>query len=317
MTAETGQTGPASPIDLIGEPDFALGASQVSPSKREVARAGLHEMLEPRIMQVLVALYRADGRVVSRDELIARCWEGRIVGEDAINRAIGRLRRLSEADGGLSFVIETIPKIGFRLVASQPLAAAEKVLSRDAELLSTVHGLDYRLAATPEISSTEPGSGPPPEAIHVAAPRRWAMRIALTAVCVVTLAAAGLWLVQGRLPLAPKPTSCDRRSGKTCRDIGRGAAVPQPVLGQGPGILLRRHDRGDHLGAGQGAGPDGDRAHLGLPVQRREQGYARHRPGAGREQPHRRLGAQSRQPGPHHRPAHQGRRRHAALDRKL
>ena len=49
-------------------------------------------------MQVLVALHRAFPNVVSRDDLIASCWEGRVVGDDAINRAIGRLRRLSEAD---------------------------------------------------------------------------------------------------------------------------------------------------------------------------------------------------------------------------
>jgi Tol biopolymer transport system component/DNA-binding winged helix-turn-helix (wHTH) protein len=116
MTDETGRPGSDPAIDLVGEVDFILGASRVSPSRREVSHSGLHETLEPRIMQVLVALHQANGRVVSRDELIARCWEGRIVGEDAITRAIGRLRRLSEADDGASFAIETIPKIGFRLV---------------------------------------------------------------------------------------------------------------------------------------------------------------------------------------------------------
>jgi len=118
MTDENRRLGPLSPINLVEEADFLLGAARVSPSRLEVSRAGLHETLEPRIMQVLVALYQANGKVVSRDELIARCWEGRIVGEDAITRAIGRLRRLSEADGGVSFVIETIPRIGFRLVAA-------------------------------------------------------------------------------------------------------------------------------------------------------------------------------------------------------
>ncbi|HTF42361.1 MAG TPA: hypothetical protein VK641_00615, partial [Terriglobales bacterium] len=77
MNDETGRLGPVFPIDLVGEPDFVLGASRVSPSRLEVSHAGLHETLEPRIMQVLVALYQADGKVVSRDELIARCWEGR------------------------------------------------------------------------------------------------------------------------------------------------------------------------------------------------------------------------------------------------
>src|SRR5215468_1985879 len=118
MDAKTDHLDGLGPIDLAQEPDFALGASKVSPSTREVLRGSERELLEPRLMQVLVALFQANGRVVSRDELIARCWEGRIVGEDAINRAIGRLRRLSEADGGASFVIETIPRIGFRLAAA-------------------------------------------------------------------------------------------------------------------------------------------------------------------------------------------------------
>src|SRR5215475_13783189 len=118
------------PIDLAREPDFALGASRVSPSTREVLRGSEHELLEPRLMQVLVALFRANGRVVSRDELIARCWEGRIVGEDAFNRAISRLRRLSEVDREASFQLETIPRVGYRLLpAGTPPAPAEHDVS--------------------------------------------------------------------------------------------------------------------------------------------------------------------------------------------
>src|SRR5689334_3240408 len=113
------------PIDLAVEAGFRLGALLVSPSTREVARGELREMLEPRVMQVLVALHQANGQVVSRDELIARCWEGRVVGEDAINRAIGRLRRLSEVDREASFVVETIPRVGFRLIASQALTVGD------------------------------------------------------------------------------------------------------------------------------------------------------------------------------------------------
>ena len=101
------------PIDLSRESDFSLGVLQISPSTREVVRDGQRELLEPKATQVLVALHQAMGHVVSRDELIARCWDGRIVGDDAINRVIWRLRRLSEAD--TIFTIETIPKVGYRL----------------------------------------------------------------------------------------------------------------------------------------------------------------------------------------------------------
>jgi len=100
-------------VDLAGEPDFTLGALRVRPSLREVVDGGEREVLEPRVMQVLVVLARRRGQVVSRDQLIEACWAGRVVGEDAINRCIARVRRLAEAHG--SFSIETIARVGYRL----------------------------------------------------------------------------------------------------------------------------------------------------------------------------------------------------------
>src|SRR5205085_1486283 len=84
------------------------------------------DQLEPRVMQVLVALARAGGAVVSRDELIERCWEGRIVGEASINRCISKLRELSESSGPRSFTIETIPRVGYRLMSASEPAATDK-----------------------------------------------------------------------------------------------------------------------------------------------------------------------------------------------
>jgi DNA-binding winged helix-turn-helix (wHTH) protein/tetratricopeptide (TPR) repeat protein len=108
------------PIDLAHEPDFPLGALTVKASTREIVRAdGSRDLLEPRVMQVLVALRRASPNVVSRDDLVAQCWEGRVVGDDAINGAVAKLRRLSES--GQAFTIETVPRVGYRLVASSPL----------------------------------------------------------------------------------------------------------------------------------------------------------------------------------------------------
>lgn len=67
-------------------------------------------------MQVLLALVAAGGDIVRREDLTERCWDGRVVGEDAINRVISRLRRVSETIGDGSFRIETISKVGYRLV---------------------------------------------------------------------------------------------------------------------------------------------------------------------------------------------------------
>ena len=110
MSADQGLTS----VALASEPDFRLADLQIRPSSREVVAAGgEREILEPRVMQVLVVLARRRGQVVSRDQLIEECWAGRVVGEDAINRCIARVRRLAEAHGGFS--IETIARVGHRL----------------------------------------------------------------------------------------------------------------------------------------------------------------------------------------------------------
>lgn len=102
------------PVDLAREPSFRLASVDVRPATREVlGRPGQREVLEPRVMQVLVALARRRGEVVSRDELLHACWRGRTVGDDAVNRCVAALRRVAEAFGGLA--IETIARVGYRL----------------------------------------------------------------------------------------------------------------------------------------------------------------------------------------------------------
>lgn len=101
------------PIDLAQAPAFVLGEVEVQPTTLTISAEGRRGALEPRVMQVLVALAERRGEVVSRDALIETCWGGRIVGEDAINRCISRLRKLSANFGG--FEIETVPTVGYRL----------------------------------------------------------------------------------------------------------------------------------------------------------------------------------------------------------
>jgi DNA-binding winged helix-turn-helix (wHTH) protein/tetratricopeptide (TPR) repeat protein len=105
---------PTQPIDLAHLRSFRIGAVEVRPASREVVRENLREVLEPRVMQVLVALASARGEILSRDDLIAVCWDGRAVSDDAINRVISRLRALARVFE--AFEVETIVKVGYRLV---------------------------------------------------------------------------------------------------------------------------------------------------------------------------------------------------------
>jgi DNA-binding winged helix-turn-helix (wHTH) protein len=110
-------------IDLAHEPDIKIGPLTISPSTRKLIRNGSHITLENRVMQALVVLRHQNAAVVSRDELIAACWEGRFVSDDAINQVISRLRRALAEIGGDVLAIETLSKIGYRLY---PVDAPEK-----------------------------------------------------------------------------------------------------------------------------------------------------------------------------------------------
>jgi TolB-like protein/DNA-binding winged helix-turn-helix (wHTH) protein len=121
-------------MELAHEPPLRLGEMRVRPSTREVEHPGGRVVLEPRVMEVLVTLARANGEIVSRDDLIAACWGGRIVSEDAINRVISRIRRLAASTGERDFAIETITKVGYRLrAAPSPTAGSAGVVSRPLE----------------------------------------------------------------------------------------------------------------------------------------------------------------------------------------
>lgn len=103
-------------LDLAQEPDFRLGGLLVSPSTGRVRGSGADRRVEPRVMEVLVVLGRARGRTITREQLIDACWDGRIVSDDAVARIVGKVRALGRSIKPAPFELETIPKVGFRLI---------------------------------------------------------------------------------------------------------------------------------------------------------------------------------------------------------
>ena len=111
--------------DLSKAERFALAGLTVDPPTRRIIVGDREELLEPRVMRVLVALDLAAGKVLSRDDLIALCWDGLIVGDNAINRVISRLRAVLAELAGNTVRLETITKVGFRLIADAACGAAD------------------------------------------------------------------------------------------------------------------------------------------------------------------------------------------------
>ena len=81
------EAAPGGRVVLAREPPRNLGDLTLHPAHcRLAAPDGRSVHIEPRVAEVLVALSRANGRVLTRAELIAACWKGLNVGDDAISR---------------------------------------------------------------------------------------------------------------------------------------------------------------------------------------------------------------------------------------
>lgn len=69
-------------------------------------------------MQVLLCLANQAGRVVTRDELLSTVWQGSCPNDGVVAKAIYSLRKALGDDARRPSFIETVPKIGYRLIPS-------------------------------------------------------------------------------------------------------------------------------------------------------------------------------------------------------
>jgi Tol biopolymer transport system component/DNA-binding winged helix-turn-helix (wHTH) protein len=98
--------------------DFIIGKDWlVQPRLNRISSAGKSVRLPSKYMHVLVCLAERPGEPVSREELMETVWKDTIVVEESLTRAISELRKIFNDDTKQSHYIETIPKIGYRLIA--------------------------------------------------------------------------------------------------------------------------------------------------------------------------------------------------------
>ena len=91
--------------------DFALDAG-----RRELRRGGNLVAVEPKVFDLLMHLIANRERVVSKDDLIAAVWDGRIVSDAALTTAINAGRTALGDSGEAQRLIKTLPRKGFRFV---------------------------------------------------------------------------------------------------------------------------------------------------------------------------------------------------------
>jgi DNA-binding winged helix-turn-helix (wHTH) protein len=160
-------------VDLV-QGDFRIDDWLIQPQINSVEKAGKTWHLEPKVMQVLVHLASHPNEVLSKDRLLEAVWHNTFVGDDVLVRCISEIRYVFGDDPKSSRVIQTIPKGGYRLIAtvttdiqldiepSKPLTAKPETVFRynlelDREKESQVAVVDepYKLASWSPDSEAE------------------------------------------------------------------------------------------------------------------------------------------------------------------
>jgi len=115
----------------------------LDPNRRELRRGAELIALEPQVFDLLIYLVQNRDRVVSKDDLIASVWGGRIVSDSTLASRINAARKAVGDNGDVQKIIRTIARKGVRFVCA-------------------VH----EQSASADDADTRAVRGPPPQEIH-------------------------------------------------------------------------------------------------------------------------------------------------------
>ena len=146
---------------------FCFGDFAFDVGRRELRRRGELIEVEPQVFDLLAHVIRHRDRVVSKDDLLASVWQGRIVSESTLSSRINAARKALGDSGEEQRYIRTVARHGIRFVGevredadtgavapAVPLTApAAPAPHQDVSFCRTADGVTLAVAAA--------GSGPP------------------------------------------------------------------------------------------------------------------------------------------------------------
>lgn len=139
---------------------YRFSTFELDTEKHEFRADGELFALEPQVFDVLRHLVENHDRMVGRDELIDAVWDGRIVSEATISARINAVRRALGDSGKAQDFVKTIPRRGFRFVASVEVDGASTASGKAASDVAQKIRFCQSTDGT-RIAYATTGSGPP------------------------------------------------------------------------------------------------------------------------------------------------------------
>jgi DNA-binding winged helix-turn-helix (wHTH) protein/tetratricopeptide (TPR) repeat protein len=113
--------------------EYLFGEFTLDLARQELRRGSEPVAVEPQVFDLLVYLVQNRHRVVSKDDLVANVWGGRIVSDSTLISRISAARKAVGDRGDTQILVRTIPRKGIRFVGDVRVQSdASEPILRDA-----------------------------------------------------------------------------------------------------------------------------------------------------------------------------------------
>ena len=144
---------------------YVFGPFQLEVRERRLTQDGRSLILQPKVFDTLRLLVENSGHLLTKEDLMAALWPDAVVEESNLTKNIWSIRRvLGDSEGGGRY-IETIPRVGYRFVASVQAGISEesRAIASDARSADEASPPEAG-PASPRVDHTtieQPGLTPP------------------------------------------------------------------------------------------------------------------------------------------------------------
>jgi TolB-like protein len=135
-----------------------FGNYSLDSARRELRRGDNVVHVEPQVFDLLLHLIDQRGRVVTRDDLIASVWQGRIVSESTLSSRINAARRAIGDSGEQQQFIRTVARRGVIFVGDvREEAAAGRIDRSESDATAPALHQDSPESSAPQAAGEKPG----------------------------------------------------------------------------------------------------------------------------------------------------------------
>lgn len=189
---------------------YEFGPFRLDAIERLLLRDRKPVLITPKAFDTLVALVEKSGHVVEKDQLMERVWPDAVVEEATLAQNISTLRKALGESSSEQRYIETVPKHGYRFVAS-----VRQVSTESADLIFEEHTRSRVLiereqeagpAGEPSLASASIEE-PFATSAKVKAVLKWRASLVVLVVCAAVASTATILLLKASKGQSPTPAA--------------------------------------------------------------------------------------------------------------